>query len=73
MLEEHTHHALGCRVRGWVEAQLLEMLVFSDQLRGLDGEQGEKAFQLLLARRGVQVLDDVELDVALAQDFQRAT
>ncbi len=72
MLEQHAHDRLGRGVVARVEAQLLEVLVFSHQLGGLDREQSEKALQLLLARRVVQILDDVELDVALAQDFQRA-
>ena len=73
MLEQDVHHGIGRGVVACVEAQLLEVLVLANQLRRIDGEQGQEARQLLPARGRLEVLDDVELDVARAQDFQRAT
>ena len=73
MLDEHLHDLIGRRVVARVEAELLEVLVLADQLRGLVGQEGEEAGEIVPAGRVVQVLDDVELDAALAQDLQRAT
>ena len=42
-----------------------------DEILWLALQQVEKSPQLLLAGRGLQIFDDVELDVAVAEDLQR--
>jgi hypothetical protein len=48
------------------------VLVLADQVGGRIGEQVEEALQIGPGQRGLEILDDVELDAALAQDVQRA-
>ncbi|MFP8875392.1 MAG: hypothetical protein VCB99_00475 [Myxococcota bacterium] len=72
MLEEQRDHRFGRLVGVCIQLQGLEVLVLADQLRRGAGEQFEKALDIG-SRKGVfEVVDDVELDVALAQDVQRA-
>jgi len=54
------------------EAEALEVLVLADQLRGSVGKQIEEPFESRAVEGLFQIFDDVELDAALAQDFQRA-
>jgi len=62
----------GLVIRG-IEAELGEALVLADEGRWRVGEQCEEAGERGPIERLLQVLDDVELDAALAQDVQRAT
>jgi len=48
------------------------VLVLAHQIRGRVGEQIEEALEVGAVQRILEVLDDVELDAALAQDVQRA-
>jgi hypothetical protein len=48
------------------------VLVLAHQIGGRVVEQVEEAAQVGSARRILQVIDDVELDAALAQEVQRA-
>ena len=72
MLEQQLDDRFGGGVVLRSEPQLRKVLVLSDQLRRRIGEQVEKALQIVATERGLQILDDVELDAALAQDVQRA-
>jgi len=72
MLEQQRYHRLARRVVVRCEPQGLEVLVRANQRTGLIGQEIEKVLQIFTGQRVVQVLDDVELDVALAQEFQRA-
>ena len=72
VLEEQRDHRFGRLVGVCIQLQGLEVLVLSDELRRGAREQFEKALDIG-SRKGVfEVVDDVELDVALAQDVQRA-
>jgi hypothetical protein len=72
MLEEKRNHLLASDVVARVEAELPEALVLPDEIGGWAGEKVEDARQGGLVRRGLEVLDDVARDAALAQDVQRA-
>ena len=72
VLEEQRDHCFGCLVGVRIQLQGLEVLVLPDQVRRGVGQQFEEALDVG-AREGVlEVVDDVELDVAFAQDVQRA-
>ncbi len=55
-----------------VQLEGFEVPVPADELRRRVGEQIEEALQVGSRERLLQILDDVELDAALAQDVQRA-
>ena len=72
VLEEQAHDFFAALVCVRVQLQGFEVLVLPDQLRRCIGEQIEEVLEVFTGERGLQVLDDVELDAALAQDVQRA-
>jgi hypothetical protein len=72
VLEQDLDHRLARGVAGGIQAELLEVLVLAHQVGGRVGQEVEEAPQLGAARRLLQVVDDVELDAALAQQVQRA-
>ena len=65
-------HLLARRAVRGVEAELGEALVLADELRRRIGEHREKARELLLGRRLLQVLDDVVGHAAVDQDLEGA-
>ena len=52
-----------------VQSELLEVLVSTDEFRGRVGEQICDSLERRPVERLLQVFDDIELDVALAQNF----
>ena len=71
MLQEKPHERIWSVVVIDVKTQLPERARMN-QILWLAREQLQKSPQFRLARRSLQILDNVELDVAVAQDFQRA-
>jgi len=72
VFEEQAHYFFTRLVVLRIQLQRLEVLVFPDQIcRGVR-KQIEEVLEIVAGERGLQILDDVELDVALAQDVQRA-
>lgn len=72
MGEQQRDDLVAALVGRRVEAERVEALVAPDQLGRRVGEQVEEALVGATVERLLQVLDDVELDAALAQDVQRA-
>jgi len=72
VLEQELDDRFPGRVVVGVQAERLEVLVLADQLGRLDGQQIQKPFQIGPREWVFQVLDDIELDAAVAQNFQRA-
>jgi hypothetical protein len=72
MLEQQLHHLVARRVVARLQPERLEVLVLANQLRGCVRQDVEEVFQVFPRQRVLQVFDDVELDVALAQEVQRA-
>ena len=48
------------------------MFVLTDEPARFAGQQIQKMLQIVLRQRSFEVFDDIELDVSLAQDVQRA-
>ena len=71
MLQQQTDQGIGCLEVLDVQAQLAERSRVQ-QVCQFTSQQLQDASQRLWARRIVDVLDNVELDVAGAQDLQRA-
>ena len=71
MFQEQTHQRVGCVIILDVQAEVPERSGV-DQILGFAGEKLEKLSELLFPCGILQVFDDVELDVAFAQDVQRA-
>ena len=72
VLEQEVDHLLARRVVGRVQAELGEALVLPDQVAGRPGQEPQESFERGPIERLLQVLDDVELDAALAQDVDCA-
>jgi len=72
VLEQERDDLLARHVVRLPQAQLLEPLVLPDEVPGRPGEELQEALERRPVRRGLQVLDDVARDAALAQDVQRA-
>ena len=72
MPEQELDHGLARGVVRSIEPELREVLVLAHQIRGRVGEQIEEALEVGAVQRILEVLDDVELDAALAQEIQRA-
>jgi len=72
MLHQQLHNGLAGHVLVRLQTQVLEVLVLANQFCRLDGKQIEKPCQVVTAQWCGQVLDNVELDVFGAQDFERA-
>jgi len=72
VLQQHVDNCLARRVVGFVQSELGEALVLPDQVAGRPGEEPQEPFERWPIEGLLQVLDDVELDAALAQDVQRA-
>ena len=70
MLEKQSHQGIFRVVIFYIEAQITQGSGM-DQFLWFTVEQVEKSPQLLLARRGLQIFNNVELDVSGTQDFQR--
>ena len=70
--EQQGDHGLGRPAVGCIEPEFLEILVLSDQVDRLVRKQADDSLQRGLVERLFDVFDDVELDVSLAQNFQRA-
>ncbi len=71
MFQEQTHQRVGRVIILDVQAEVPERSRV-DQILGLAGEEFEELSELLFSRGIIQVFNDVELDVAFAQDVQRA-
>ena len=72
MLFEQRSDGVGGLVLGLVELQSLPVLVLADEIAGRGAEQVDDLDESGAIQGLLQVFDDVELDAALAQDFQRA-
>ena len=72
MLEQEVDDLLARRVVGRVQAELGEALVLPDQVAGRPGQEPQEPFERGPIERLLQVLDDVELDAALAQNVDCA-
>lgn len=72
VFEQNFDHRIRCLVVGCLESEFLEILVLSDQFDRPNRKQAYDPPECAAVGRLLDVFDDVELDVALAQDFQRA-
>ena len=72
MLQQQIHDGLFGREVTGVQPELLEVLVLADQSRRIVWDQIDDLPELGLVQRGFEVFNDIELDVSLAQDLQRA-
>lgn len=72
MLEQDVDDCLAGDIVVGAQAQRGKIFIFADKGRGFLRQEVEKAYQIRTAYGLFQVLDDVELDVPLAQDIQRA-
>ena len=72
MLEKHADHRLFRHIVVRVQAKLLEELVLSHQIGGRVWKQIDEPLEVLAGKGRFQVFNDIELDVSVAQDFQRA-
>jgi len=72
VLEQERDHLLARHVVRLPQPELLEPLVLPDEVAGRSGEKLQEALERPAVGRGLQVLDDVARDAALAQDVQRA-
>ncbi len=72
MLEQQVDHRVCVSIVGGIESEFLEILVLADQVGRLIREQARDPLQCAAVERLLDEVDDVELDVALAQDLQRA-
>ena len=72
MFEQQVDHRIRPLVVGGLESEFLEVLVLSEQFARLIRKQERDPLQRAAVERLLDVFDDVELDVALAQDVQRA-
>jgi hypothetical protein len=66
VLHQQVNDCLARDIVGCLEAEFSEALVLADELgRGI-GEQVEAAFEVGTAQGGLEIFDNVELDVPLA-------
>ena len=72
MLRQDVDHLLARLAVALRELELLERLVLADEVRRRVREQITEALEGGALEGALQILDDVELDAALAQDVQRA-
>jgi hypothetical protein len=72
MLEQKRNHGLLVSVIGGIQAELLEALVFADQLGDRAVKQIDYFLELLAGRMILEIFDDVELDIACAEKLKRA-
>ena len=72
MFQEDRNDGIVRRVVVLVEAEGLEVLILAHEIRRRIRKQGEEPFEVRFFERIVQVCDDVELDVALAQNLDCA-
>jgi hypothetical protein len=72
VLEQQVDDGLTRGVVVGVQAQLGESLVLAHELGRLVGDRIENALEVGPVERVLQVLDDVELDVAVVEDLQDA-
>lgn len=70
MFPQQTDQGIGRIVVLNIEAEIAERSRMNEVL-GFALKQIEKSPHLLFTDRGLQILDDVELDVAVAENFQR--
>ena len=73
VLLQEAHHCVSRGVVGGVEAQRLEVAVLADERGWRLADKVDEARHRGRVDWGLEVLNDIELDVSLAQDFQRAT
>lgn len=67
MFEEQPDDGRLGGVVGRVEPEFFELRVLPDEVAGFDIDRVDDGLELRLGERGLQVFDDVELDVALSQ------
>jgi hypothetical protein len=72
VFEQKVDHRVGRLVVARCELQFLEILVLSKHFGRLIGNLLRDPRQRRSVERLIEVFDDVELDVSLAQNFQRA-
>ena len=72
MLLQEAHHRISGGVVGGVEAQRLEVSVVADEFGRRFADKVDETRHRGRVNGGLEVLNDIELDVALAQDVQRA-
>jgi hypothetical protein len=66
VLQQQVNDCLACDIVGCLEAECSKSLVLADEFgRGIR-EQIEAAFEVGTAQGGLEILDNVELDVPLA-------
>lgn len=72
MLEQERDDLLRGGVVLGLELQFLETLILADQVGRRTFDYRKDFFQRRAIGRGLEILDQVELDLALAQTLQRA-
>jgi hypothetical protein len=73
VLQQEVDDRLAGDVVGRLQAQLGKLFVRAHQGRWGIGQQVKKAFQIGAGRGLLEIFNDVELDVTVAQDSQRAS
>ena len=69
MFEQQVDHRVRPLVVGSLESEFAEVLVLSEQVARLIRKQARDPLQCAAVERLLDVFDDVELDVAPAQDL----
>jgi hypothetical protein len=72
MFQQQIDDGLTAHIVSGIQVQPLKILVLANQVSRCIGKQIKKSCQVLTAYRLFQILDNVELDVTVAQNFQRA-
>ena len=72
MFEQQIHDRVRARVVRHVQTEVLEVFVFTHESRRRVRQQRNELLQRFSRQGLFQVFDDIELDVSLAQDLQRA-
>jgi hypothetical protein len=73
MLQQQIDNSLTGNIIRCIKAQFLEIFVLAYQLFGFIGKQIEKSVQIVTAEWLLQIFNNVELDVLVTQDVQRAS
>jgi hypothetical protein len=66
VLQQQVNDCLARDIVGCLEAEISEPLVLADEVGRSIRQQVEAAFEVGTAQRGLEILDNVELDVPLA-------
>ena len=73
MLQQRFNNRAGIKGNFWIEAGLqIVRITGPNQLQGISAQQREQPLKRFPVKGMLQIINDVELDAAFAQDFQCA-